>query len=45
MKKLSDMLLVNDNINENDIGKKGLHLNGQGTRKMAGNIILLIKRF
>ena len=39
------MLLDNSNIIEYDLGKKGLHFNRHGTKKMAGNIISLIKRF
>ena len=37
-------ILDNSNISISDLGKKGLHFNAQGTRKMAGNIISLIKR-
>ena len=36
--------LDNSNIDIFDLGKKGLHFNARGTRKMAGNIISLIKR-
>ena len=44
LKKLCDTLLENSNINEQDLSKKGLHLNERGNKKMAGNIIALIKR-
>lgn len=36
--------LDNSNIDLFHLGKKGLHLNNHGTRKMAKNIISLIKR-
>ena len=36
--------LENSNVDLSDLGKKGLHLNNQGTKKMAKNIISLIKR-
>ena len=36
--------LDNSNIGLSHLGKKGLHLNHQGTRLMASNIISLIKR-
>ena len=45
LKKSNYMLLDNSNIMEYDLGKKGLHFNRHGTKKMAGNIISLIKRF
>ena len=44
MRKLTCKLIDNSNINEHDLGRKGLHLNGQGTRKIASNILSLIKR-
>ena len=44
LKRLFYPCLENSNIDLSDLGKKGLHLNQQGTRKMAGNIISLIKR-
>ena len=37
-------ILDNSNILETDLGKKGLHFNNFGNRKMLGNIISLIKR-
>ena len=43
LKKLNYTLLDNCNINEHHLGKKGLHFNNHGTRKMASNIISLIK--
>ena len=36
--------LDNSNITLSDLGKKGLHFNASGNRKMAGNIISLTKR-
>ena len=36
--------LEHSNVGLSDLGKKGLHLNFQGTKKMAGNIISLVKR-
>ena len=36
--------LDNSNIKASDLGKKGLHFNERGNRKMAGNILSLIKR-
>ena len=36
--------LENANINESHLSNKGLHFNGHGIRKMASNIISLIKR-
>ena len=44
LKRLFYPCLENSNIDLSDLGKKGLHLNQQGTKKMAGNIISLIKR-
>ena len=38
------LLLDNSNINFLHLGKKGLHLNDHGTKKMALNIISLIKQ-
>ena len=44
MRKLFYPFLDNSNITHDHLGKKGLHLNGHGTKKMARNIICLIKR-
>ena len=44
IKNLGYMHMDNENINELDLGKKGLHFNKHGTKKMASNIISLIKR-
>ena len=44
LKKSNYLLLDNSNINEQHLGKKGLHFNAHGTRKMASNIISLIKQ-
>ena len=44
MKRLFYPCLENSNVDLSDLGKKGLHLNKQGTKKMARNIISLIKR-
>ena len=43
-KNMKFILLENWNINESHISKRGLHFNGHGIRKMAGNIISLTKR-
>ena len=43
LKKAGFKLLNNVNITERDLGKKGLHFNIHGKRKMASNIISLIK--
>ena len=45
MKNLYLPCLDNSNITHVHLSKKGLHLNEHGTRKMAKNIISLIKRF
>ena len=44
IRKLFYPFLDNSNITHDHLGKKGLHLNGHGTKKMARNIICLIKR-
>ena len=44
VKKLGYVLLENSNINEFHIGKKGLHFNGHGIRRMAKNIISLTQQ-
>ena len=44
LRKLFYPFLDNSNIIESDLGKKGLHFNERGNRKMAGNILSLIKR-
>ena len=38
-------ILDNSNIYISDLGKKGLHFNARGTRKMAGNIFLSLSDF
>ena len=43
-RSISGMKLDNSNIKVKHLGTKGLHLNGYGTRMMAGNIISLIRR-
>ena len=45
LKRNKIKLLDNSNIKTHHLGKKGLHLNAHGTRRMAMNIISLIKRF
>ena len=45
IKRLHYQLLDNSNINVNHLGKKGLHLNDQGVKRMAKNIISLIRRW
>ena len=37
-------LLVNTNINETHLGRKGLHLNGRGNGRLALNIMFLISQ-
>ena len=44
LKKMNYGLLDNSNISALDLGTKGLHLNDDGNRKIAGNLICLIKR-
>ena len=44
LKRLLYPYLDHPNINTNYIGKKGLHLNGRGTKLVARNIIDLVKR-
>ena len=44
LKLLDIHLLNNDNIKQEHLGKKGLHLNKFGTCRIAMNIISLIKR-
>ena len=44
IKRLYIPFLDNSLITTSDLGKKGLHFNKDGNRKMAGNIISLIKR-
>ena len=38
------LLLGNDNIGVEHLGKKGLHLNNHDTAKLASNIISLIRQ-
>ena len=45
MRNLYLPCLDNSNITHDYLSKKGLHLNEHGTKKMAKNIISLIKRF
>ena len=44
MKRLLYPCLEHSNVDLSDLGKKGLHLSQKGTKKMARNIISLIKR-
>ena len=44
LKRSEHRLLDNSNIKAYHLDKKGLHLNNYGTRKIASNIISLIKR-
>ena len=37
-------VINNDNINENHLGKKGLHLRPNGTSRLATNFIATLKR-
>ena len=43
LKRLNYLIMDNSNINETHLGKKGLHFNLHGTKKMASNIISLIR--
>ena len=43
IKKLNYKFLDNSNLTFSHLGQKGLHLNNHGTKKMALNIISLIK--
>ena len=40
---LDTTILRNDNIEEEQLGKKGLHLSGYGTGRLAKNLIEMIK--
>ena len=40
---LDTTILRNDNIQEEQLGKKGLHLSGYGTGRLAKNLIEMIK--
>ena len=44
LNQLNYLLMENSNIREIHFGKRGLHLNDHGIRKMTSNIICLIKR-
>ena len=44
LKRLNIKLMENSNIESNQLGKKGIHLNKWGNSKMAMNIISLIQR-
>ena len=44
LKRKSFNILDNHNIGEGHLGRKGLHLNSQGVKMMASNIISFIKR-
>ena len=44
LKRLFYPCLDNSNVGLSHLGKKGLHLNNQGTKLMASNIISLVKR-
>ena len=44
LRRMNYELLDNSNIRAFHLGQKGLHLNRQGTKKIASNIISLIKR-
>lgn len=45
LKRLQYQILDNSNINENHLGKKGLHFNDHGVKRMAKNIISLVRRW
>ena len=44
LKKVKIDLVDNEDINENHLGKKGLHMSGKGISKLALNFILYFKR-
>ena len=44
VKKLNYLFMNNSNISEYHLGRKGLHFNAHGVRKMASNIISFIKQ-
>ena len=44
LKRLNIKLMENSNIETNQLGKKGIHLNKWGNSKMGMNIISLIQR-
>ena len=46
-KKLSDLkvnIIANDNINEDHLGRKGLHLNNRGSARLAMNYLAHIRK-
>ena len=43
MKELKINIIDNDNIKEQHLGRKCLHLNGKGTRRLAMNFIETLK--
>ena len=43
MKELKINIIDNDNIKEQHLGRKGLHLNGKGTSRLAMNFIEILK--
>ena len=43
MKELKINIIDNDNIKEQHLGRKGLHLNGKGTSRLAMNFIEMLK--
>ena len=43
LKRAGLSVIANDDIDENDLGRKGLHLKASGTRKLARNIIEYLK--
>ena len=42
--KISHSVVINDNIDINCLGKKGLHLNPKGSGRLAINYISLLRR-
>ena len=45
MKELKINIIDNDNIKEQHLGRKGLHLNGKGTSRLAMNFIEMLNHF
>ena len=43
LRELNIPCIENDNINRDHIGKRGLHLNGRGTGRLAMNFISFIR--
>ena len=44
IKHMKVKYMLNNNISENCLGRKGLHLNPRGTGRLAVNLISLIRK-